>query len=344
VASDTDTGTTSNDTGTAGNDTGTAGNDTGTAGNDTGTAGNDTGTAGNDSATLSGIAAAGAPCAGGSVTAQNSSGTAATEPVIVAADGTFQGLQVAMGSPYLLQAIGCLGDRALPLYSYLDSDSHTPTVNITTLTDATLRMAANTNSLDSVWSGWKDTTKPIAAANITLAQQKLLEQLQGAGSFDPNTFADINVFTTPFTANGQGIDMVMDSLSEVTVANGTLTMSVNGHTIHYTLPSDMTGTLQDHAGSATCVADLTMNITTPVAMTFPYTVCYTNIEANACSYDLEAQVKESMASITTAYPGASLTVNSYGTAAACPANTTVTVDFASGTVTTGTLGPNIPGV
>ncbi|MBF0471126.1 MAG: carboxypeptidase regulatory-like domain-containing protein [Gammaproteobacteria bacterium] len=286
--------------------------------------------------TLKGTVATGAPCVNGSVTAQNQDGVQ-SDPTQTDSGGNYT-VEIPPSAPYLVMADGCGGDNGNTLYSWSDSTDSSAVVNVTTLTNSAVKMATGGADLNTVWSSWA-TSQPITTATINDAIATLTTQLQ-SGGFDPTTLAT-NFFSDPFAADGSGIDAVMDSIPPTNIVfdNCTMTMTINGQNTTQEIPNctGAAGQTADTvsviaAGNSTCEADLTMSITTPVAMTFPYKICYTNIKEEACNQDLKSQVEQSMAQSGQGSSG-TLTVNSYNTVSSCSAGA-ITVDFSSQAVTT----------
>jgi hypothetical protein len=167
---------------------------------------------------LNGVVATGAPCAGGSVEAQNSSGSMSSAAT-VDASGNYS-LQVATGAPYLVRASGCGASKNMTLFSWSDSTGNNITTNVTELTNAALQMAANSADLNAAWTDWK-ATKPVTAAQIETAKSDLKTNLKQMpiGGMDP-TALDVDFFTQTFKADGTGIDAVMDKVDVTTTCSG----------------------------------------------------------------------------------------------------------------------------
>lgn len=159
--------------------------------------------AGSQPVTLSGIAAAGAPIAG-IVNVKGANGATASSPI--GSDGTYSIDVTDLTAPYILFAEGTVNGKSIKIFS---AGVAAGTVNITPVTDFILRNAL-AGSAETAFSNW--TTAQVSEAALstaeTNAQAQLGPLLNGAG-----VSSDINLLTTPFSANHTGLDAVLDVIS-----------------------------------------------------------------------------------------------------------------------------------
>jgi hypothetical protein len=159
----------------------------------------------------------------GWVTATNASGQAAHTDIY---DEGAYALQIPVGAPYLLMAVGANSNSGETLFSYANTDAAASEsiVNITDLTTAVLQLATgkSLDDMQNVFSAWSS-QRP-AQTSIDTAQQVIQNQLYplfAQASLDP---ANINLFTTPFQPNGFGLDGVLDVITDVRYNDGEITL------------------------------------------------------------------------------------------------------------------------
>lgn len=152
-------------------------------------------------ATLSGTAATGAAVKRATVTAVNATGKTATATTSEQGDYS---LTIEEGGPYLLKVTT---DDGEVLYSFTNTAGR---ANLTQLTTLALFDANGRQSLTSLFEGWAKTRltqdKVLGAArriNANFRSRYVARQL------DPVSF---NIFTASFTANGTGLDGVLDDV------------------------------------------------------------------------------------------------------------------------------------
>ena len=175
-----------------------------------------------DGTYVTGVAATGAPIARAAVTLKDHDGKSSKAET--ASDGSFRINTEGLAPPYLLQVAGPDGS----LYSVSADALTETTINVTTLTDLTTRSwfkVNGTNSLDAVFAN------PSGVAYPTPSQVDDVEELmdgvfalwlQDAG-INPSTH---NLISTPFKADGTGIDKVLEETSVagwVVTITGTVT-------------------------------------------------------------------------------------------------------------------------
>ncbi len=152
-------------------------------------------------ATITGVAATGAPIAGGKVNAVNAAGKTAT--ATTAADGSYA-ISVPAGAPYALNITDAAGKI---WYSYAPDAG---VANITPLSTLALSKANANKPLSGLYDAWGTTR---LSSDTVLDAAKLLNanfqsQLAAKG-VDATKF---NVFDTPFSANRTGFDAVLDNV------------------------------------------------------------------------------------------------------------------------------------
>lgn len=152
-------------------------------------------------AQITGLAAVGAPIAGATVTATNARGQTAT--ATTGSDGTYA-LSIAEGAPYALQVTDGAGNLWA---SYAQAAGR---ANITPLTTLALADAWGYKPLADLLAAWQANAP--SAESVLAAAAKVNANLQSqlrAKGVDPTA---LNVFTAEFSANGQGLDAVLDAL------------------------------------------------------------------------------------------------------------------------------------
>ena len=150
---------------------------------------------------LSGVAATGAAIANATVTAVNARGERSTALTTVA--GAYQ-LDINEAAPYLLSVADSTGKT---WYSYAQAAG---AANITPLTTLALLQANASKPLADLAAAWStrqlSATQVIDAAKVVNAN--LAAVMQGKGVAATTT----NIFTQTFSANGTGLDAVLDAL------------------------------------------------------------------------------------------------------------------------------------
>lgn len=168
------------------------------------------------SGTVSGTAAMGAPIAGAVVTLKDSANRAVT--ATTAATGAFTVDTSGLTPPFLLGLPLPGGQR---LFSVSTDASRTATINITPLTDVVVRSwyGVQGRRADDAFADPAGVPPP-APAQVRSIAQVLASSLQlpidasGAPITDP-----LDLIAKPFTANGAGIDRLLDN-TRVTVRSG----------------------------------------------------------------------------------------------------------------------------
>jgi hypothetical protein len=150
---------------------------------------------------ITGLAATGAAIANATVTATNVRGERAT--ALTNAAGNFS-LKVPDGAPYLLSVADAAGKA---WYSYAQAAGRT---NITPLTSLALLQANGNKPLADLQSTWAN--KQLTAQQVLDAAKVLNANLSTLIQSKGLTPASLNVFNAEFTANGTGLDAVLDAM------------------------------------------------------------------------------------------------------------------------------------
>jgi hypothetical protein len=152
-------------------------------------------------AAITGIAAVGAAIPNATVTGINVRGETVT--ATTGADGSFS-LTINEGAPYGLKVTDAAGAT---WYSYAQAAGR---ANLTPLTTLALSQAAGNRPLADVLAAWASsapTAEQVLAAAATVNAN--LADVMRAASVDPSA---TNIFTQTFSANGQGLDAVLDAM------------------------------------------------------------------------------------------------------------------------------------
>jgi hypothetical protein len=152
-------------------------------------------------ATITGVAATGAPIAGGKVNAVNAAGQTAT--ATTAADGSYS-ISVAAGSPYALNITDSAGKV---WYSYAPDAG---VANITPLSTLALSKANANKPLSALFEAWG--TAPLSSDTVLNAAKLLNANFQSQLAAKGVDSTQFNVFDTPFSANRTGFDAVLDGV------------------------------------------------------------------------------------------------------------------------------------
>lgn len=152
-------------------------------------------------AALTGVAAVGAPIAGATVTVVNVRGETATAST--GSDGGYS-LEIAEGAPYGLRVTDAAGQT---WYSYAPAAGR---ANITPLTTLAMADAWGYKPLADLVAAWQANAP--TAEQVLAAAAKVNANLQAAIQAQGLNAAALNVFTAEFSANGQGLDAVLDAM------------------------------------------------------------------------------------------------------------------------------------
>jgi hypothetical protein len=176
----------------------------------------------------SGTAAVGAPIAGAQVTLKDSQGTSRT--ATTGTDGTYSVNTTGLVPPFFLQVSNTGGT----LYSVSADANNTTTINITPLTDLIIRSWYNVQgvTVDTAFAA-PATNPPPAPAQVDLIAEVVRNVVQ-LWLDQAGVAADFNLISSPFTANGTGVDEVLDRTS-VNPGTGQITITGGGTTQSSTL-------------------------------------------------------------------------------------------------------------
>jgi hypothetical protein len=184
---------------------------------------------------LTGTAATGAAVAGATVTAVNAAGKTAT--AVTASNGSFS-VTIEAGAPYLLKVTTAGGTV---LYSFSNAAG---TVNLTTLTTLALTEANARKPLADLFANWA-TTK-VTLATVEEATKKVNANFKDVFTGKSVDWKTYDFFKTAFTANGSGIDGVMDGLNiQISCASTACSYSISqqpsGSIINFSGTIDVSG-------------------------------------------------------------------------------------------------------
>ncbi len=264
------------------------------------------------STTLSGTAATGAPI-DGTVTVKDAKG--AEVDITTGTNGSFSLNVAGMTAPFLLKIMP--SDGTATLYSYATEIGQT--VNLTPTTNLAMFIASGNVDLDAMYAAWDGTA--VTAAQVATAEgtvrANLITQMEAAGL----DVASYDLFTTAFTADGTGIDGVLDDLSIVVDAGtGSFTFTDAAGT---DLVFDPNATPPAPPAPDGAIAIATVTGKTHVLNGAYSTGCYT-IDGGAASAKEDLDISGSIWSYT----------NTEYTSADC--TTGATVGTATGTLVAGT--------
>lgn len=219
--------------------------------------------------TVTGIAAGGAALSGATVTIKDAKGT--TKTATTAQDGTFTIDVTALTAPILFKVTGQLGG-SVAYHSVLlttPAGGANANVNITPLTEAVLALLVGSDP-ESFYQ--TPVLSTLTDAALTAAKTSMATLL--AGSFTSAGVATgSDMISTPFTANGSGLDKVLDSLqiqSTVSSSGAVLVVvtnnadgssaSLSGSTITGTVSS---ATVPDLSGISSLLTNLNTALANP---------------------------------------------------------------------------------
>lgn len=155
------------------------------------------------STTLTGTAATGAPI-DGTIFVKDAKG--AEKSVATNVDGSFTLDVPDMTPPYILKVMPSSGPE---LYSYASKNGQT--VNLTPTTNLAMFLAYGKKDLNDLYTGWNGGGVSSTAVDDAEAVVRTnLKTVMAEKGVDAEKF---NLFTTSFSANGEGFDGVMDNLN-----------------------------------------------------------------------------------------------------------------------------------
>ena len=202
---------------------------------------------------ISGVAGTGGPITpamNGVVTIQDSASPAhtATTPTDANGNYSFTAAQLASwNAPYMLEINYKVGGVDYNLNSAAtasDLTSGSATINITPLTDLVIANLAGTIAAN-VFKNQSTYTSQLTATALAAGASALAAQLQPILAAE-GVSASVDLFRTSFTANGTGIDAVLDALKvtqDPATKTATITSRLDGSTITNVLGTTNTATL-----------------------------------------------------------------------------------------------------
>ncbi|MBI5719585.1 MAG: hypothetical protein HZC37_18095 [Burkholderiales bacterium] len=178
---------------------------------------------------LSGTAAIGAPMAGATVTVIDSDpATADPAAQTAASDGSFSVDVSGLKAPLLVRATATVDGESVQHVAVLSAltASATNTANVTPLTTAVATLVAPGGDTAAL-----ATPATLATAATATSVGNATQLLVNTLNSDPATAAllgsNFNPMSTPFTANGQGVDAALERVSITTAAGGTVEITNN---------------------------------------------------------------------------------------------------------------------
>lgn len=161
---------------------------------------------------LSGTAAYGAPVEGATITVYDATGTVVGTGV-TGTLGSFNIQLTTQGvAPYTLK----LSKDEILLHA-IHTDATSGIVNITPLSDAVAAMVSPTGTADGLVASLQNSAAAPTKASVEAKQQIISTALSPVVTA---TGASGNLFNSSFSANGQGQDKLLDSVSVVSTADG----------------------------------------------------------------------------------------------------------------------------
>lgn len=181
--------------------------------------------------TLSGTAATGAPIDGFIylTDANGQPGTAVAYDID--AEGNYEIDVSDFLAPFILKAVP--DDGSDSEYSYADAPG---IANITPMTTLALFEATGREDLETLFDEWSTRAANINTQDIIDAAQALVQNFNDSLQEQGVNPDDFDIFSSPFAANNQGFDAVLDSIV-VSISGGTVT--INGQ--EFTLPDTAPG-------------------------------------------------------------------------------------------------------
>ncbi len=187
--------------------------------------------------TVTGTAAAGGPLTGVTVTLKNVTGGSRT--ATTASDGTFSIDTSGLTAPFLVQIVNGASTK---LYSVSADANAQSTINVTPLTDLIIRSWYNVQgvSVDDAFAAPASNPAPTPTA-VSVISNVVTNIVQLWMNQAGVTSTNFNLIATPFTADGTGVDHVLDlvtvdtSTGQVTITDGTTTQQ---STVTYSTSND----------------------------------------------------------------------------------------------------------
>jgi hypothetical protein len=188
--------------------------------------------------TISGTAATGNPIANAPVDLVDSAGPPILTAATTSSSGHFSLHSTGIKPPFMLRVQTSSG----PLYSVSSNWNASATINITPLTDIIIRSWYGAKGVEMA-AAFADplTYPPPTPTDVlvlrTMVQNTVQTWLQAAGV----KTAGFNAISTPFAANGKGVDAVFNLITETLLDGGKISVTINGN------PSSESGGIQNMA-------------------------------------------------------------------------------------------------
>lgn len=218
---------------------------------------------------VSGVAAHGAAIAGATITLKDKSGHMLT--TTTASDGSYSLDTTGLTSPFM---VSVQIDPSTILYSVSDATAVTKVINVTPLTDLIIRSWYSVQGKDVVTAFANPVSNPPPSptevqliSNVVVQVTALWLQQNGV---DTTSFSPIS---TPFTADGTGVDAVLDQTTvdtgagTVTITDGTTTQDSTVTSGGNTISVDTTITGTDGSSSSTTGTVVATTTTMQAALT-----------------------------------------------------------------------------
>jgi len=175
---------------------------------------------------ISGTASVGNPIANAPVDLVDSAGQLVTPSPITSSVGHFSIHSTGIKPPFLLR-VPANSDY---LYSVSSDWKASATINITPLTDIIVRSWYGAKGVDMTTAFADPVTNPPPTPTDVLVLRTMVQNtvqtwLQSAGV----KTAGFNAISTPFTANGKGVDAVLNLINEVPSTGGVINVTINGN-------------------------------------------------------------------------------------------------------------------
>jgi hypothetical protein len=180
---------------------------------------------------IQGVVAVGAAVSGASVVVKDADATTSDVTTTAGADGSYSADVSALKAPFVVSATGTLNGEPVSIVAVVPSVSGSAnnTANVTSLTTAVAALLAPGGDLSTLNTPATLATAA-SATKVADATALVVNTLKTDPEISAALGAGFNPLTTVFTANGTGIDGVLDKL-EVTVATTGVSISNNSAAI-----------------------------------------------------------------------------------------------------------------
>ena len=203
--------------------------------------------------TLNGVVATGASLAGATVTVIDASTTTTDPaPVIAGADGSYTVNVDGLTAPFIVKASGTLDGEPTNLVAVVPSVAANAgnTANVTSLTNAIAALIAPAGDISAL-STPATLASSVTAQKVTDASALIVNTLKTDPSIASVLGTSFNPLTTPFAADGSGIDSVLDKLAVESSASGVSITNLAAASSRTGVPASVTLTAAQTASPAT---------------------------------------------------------------------------------------------